>query len=78
MYHLEAGADDGSGVSLYVLFTAEDLTALKPGQVRVYDTTRPLPAGEPTGSPEQQARAENDDFMRVTTLREFEQGSCLG
>lgn len=77
VYSLDAGADDGSGSSGYVLFTLEDLKAMKLGQVRVYDSTRPLPASEPTGSPEQQARDENDRFMRVITHREFEQGSCL-
>ena len=76
VYNLGAGADDGSGTSGYVLFTLEDLRAMKPGQVRIYDYTRPQPAGEPTGSPEQQAREENDQFMRVVARRDFEQGSC--
>lgn len=77
VYHLEAGADDGSGYGGYVLFTLEDLKAMKPGQVRVYDHVRTPPAGEPTGSDDQQARDENDGFMRVITQRDFERASCL-
>lgn len=77
VYHLEAGADDGSGYSGYVLFTLEDLKALKPGQVRIYDYARIPPAGDPTGSDEQQARDENDQFMRVVSQRDFDQISCL-
>jgi hypothetical protein len=78
VYHLSAGADDSSGRSGSVLFTLEDLQGMKPGQVRVYDYGVEPPAGEPTGSPEQQARDENDGFMRVVTQREFEQAGCLG
>ena len=37
----------GSAASLYVTFTLADLQVMKPGQVRVYDTTVPLPAGGP-------------------------------
>jgi hypothetical protein len=76
VYHLGAGALDGSGTSGYVLFTLEDLKTMKPGQVRVYDYTRPQPAGDPTGSPEQQAREQNDQFMRVVAQRDFDEGSC--
>lgn len=76
VYHLAAGAEDGSGSSGYVLFTVEDLKKMKPGQVRIYDFTRPLPAGEPTGNLKQQARDENNDFMRVVSRREFEQSPC--
>jgi hypothetical protein len=77
VYNLGAGADDGSGSSGYVLFTIEDLKKMKRGQVRIYDSTRPLPAAEPTGSLEQQAREENDKFMRVVSRQEFEQSPCF-
>lgn len=80
VYSLSAGAGDGSGYSGYVLFTLEDLKGMKPGQVRVYDYARfarQAPAGEPTGSLEQQARDENSEFMRVTTQDDFERASCL-
>lgn len=76
IYHLAAGAKDGSGTSSYVLFTTEDLQAMKPGQVRIYDTTREVPAAEPTGTLEQQDRDENDNFMRVVSQHQFEQASC--
>ncbi|SDR81899.1 hypothetical protein SAMN04489717_0680 [Actinopolymorpha singaporensis] len=76
IYHLAAGAKDGSGTSSYVLFTTEDLQAMKPGQVRIYDTTREVPAAEPTGTLEQQARDENDNFMRVVSQHQFEQACC--
>ncbi|GAA2023441.1 hypothetical protein GCM10009740_10920 [Terrabacter terrae] len=77
VYHLEAGANDGSGFSGYVLFTAEDLKKMKPGQVRIYDSTRPQPAGEATGSLEQQARDENERFMKVVSRQEFDQSPCF-
>lgn len=77
VYHLAAGADDQSGYAGYVLFTLEDLKAMKPGQVRVYDSVRQGPAGEPTGSLEQQALDENNGFMRVIPQHDFERGSCL-
>jgi hypothetical protein len=76
IYHLSAGAKDGSGTSGYVLFTTEDLQAMKPGQVRIYDTTREVPTAEPTGTLEQQARDENDNFMRVVSQHQFEQAYC--
>lgn len=76
VYNLAAGAGDESGDSGYVLFTVEDLRAMKPGEVRIYDDTRQPPADEPTGSLEQQARDENEGMMRVVTQSEFEQMPC--
>lgn len=78
LYHLSAGTNDNSGTTGYVLFTLEDLKVMKPGQVRVYNYDRRPPAGEPTGSPAQQARDENEGFMRVITQADFEGRSCLG
>ncbi|NYH92889.1 hypothetical protein [Actinopolymorpha rutila] len=77
IYSLSAGAKDGSGTSGYVTFTTEDLQAMKPGQVRIYDTTREVPAAEPTGTLEQQDRDENDNFMRVVSQHQFEQASLM-
>ena len=77
VYHLSAGADDASGDSGYVLFTLEDLKAMKSGQVRTYDYDRQPLAGEPTGGRLQQARDENNGFMQVITRQEFERAPCL-
>ena len=78
VYSLHVGARDNSGTAGYVLFTLSDLKAMSPGQVRYYDYRRAeasAPATEPSGSPAEQAIAENA-FMKVASEAHFKAEAC--